>query len=353
MTGEITAFPITTRKSTELPTSTALDVVTHLIGYEGTENVRVSKAQIGQGLTKYSTNGGFCNESGVADVYVFEPISGRERIITLEDGMRFYGETTNPNTGASTIAVHGLAAAPIVDKGGVALTTGALSGNFEVEYDLSNTRFTLITSGTASDENATGINNIVSFTSSGTYTKPANLKSVKITVIGGGGGGGGAAANAIAGGGGAGGGSIVLIDAATLSASETVTIGSGGSGGSTAGGDGGAAGTSSFGSFASATGGVGGRGGTGASVANGVLGGVGSGGTVNFAGGSGGAASGLMAGKGGDSFFGGGGRAESSTTTDIGGKSSGAGGAGCRGWGTTARVGGVGISGVVIVEEFF
>jgi hypothetical protein len=66
------------------------------------------------------------------------------------------------------------------------------------------------------------------FTSSGTYTKPADAKMIYVEAIGGGGGGGnGVVASAGYGGGGGGGGGCItaVISAALLSDTETVTIG--------------------------------------------------------------------------------------------------------------------------------
>ncbi|MEO5336650.1 MAG: hypothetical protein H7841_07135 [Magnetospirillum sp. WYHS-4] len=122
---------------------------------------------------------------------------------------------------------------------------------------------------------------VQTFTSSGTYTKPAGLLYALVVVTGGG-------SNYGAGGGGGGGGSAMkLVAAAGIGASETVTVGAGGNGG----------GSSSFGSHCSATGGsyhasVGGRPG------------VGVGGDINIYGGTGWNAS--TGGGGGASFWGGG-----------------------------------------------
>ena len=105
------------------------------------------------------------------------------------------------------------------------------------------------------------------FTSSGTYTRPAGLVKAKITVVGGGGNGGSSNGR----GGGGGGTAVLVVDSATLGASQTVTIGAGGGG------------TSSFGTLASATGGS--NGGSNNTSTIGV-GGIGSNGTINFRGGS-------------------------------------------------------------------
>jgi hypothetical protein len=108
-----------------------------------------------------------------------------------------------------------------------------------------------------------GIQQLVVFNASGSFTKASypGLRKVHVRVIGGGGGGAGAQATggpSIAGSSGSGGGySESLLDASALGASETVAIGVGGAGGvgNSAGAVGG---TSSFGSFVIAFGGLGG-----------------------------------------------------------------------------------------------
>jgi hypothetical protein len=121
--------------------------------------------------------------------------------------------------------------------------------------------------------------------STGTWTKPAGLKAIKVTVIGGGGSSGSAS---YSGGGGSGGGSsIEYIDAPAIPGPQPYTAGGGGAAPSPTG-QGAAGGTSSFGSpaFLSATGG------TGVYPASPTItsinsGGVGSGGQLNIGGGMG------------------------------------------------------------------
>ena len=212
------------------------------------------------------------------------------------------------------------------------------------------------------------------YTSSTTWNKPDGLKYVIVEVVGGGGGAGGAGAtssgqSSSGGGGGGGGYSRALILAASLGSSETVTVGAGGAGNSGAAGSTG--GTSSFGSHATATGGTGGGGGgvtATFSTANGGAGGIGSGGDINTAGDSGGY--GLMmadsdvvstprgtGGNGGGSALGGGGQSVSATTSPANGNDGkvygGGGGGSGNGEGDSARAGGDGADGVVIVKEFF
>lgn len=157
-----------------------------------------------------------------------------------------------PNNGSNITTVAG-------DRMGV-LSLG--SGNWEATYfqRASGQALQATTSGTA-------IVNIVRtvYASGATWSKNAALLFAEIEVIAGGGGGGGVVGQsgshgAAAGGGGQGGKARVLKTAASLGATETVTIGAAGSGGNTSGSSGGNGGTSSFGAHASATGGTGGSG---------------------------------------------------------------------------------------------
>lgn len=123
------------------------------------------------------------------------------------------------------------------------------------------------------------------YTAGATWSKPVGLVKVIVTVIGGGGGSGGKnnySGSYSGGGGGSGGASIKEILAASLGATEAVTVGAAGTAGTNAA-NGGNGGTSSFGAHCSATGG---NGGTFANGANGTGGaaGAGSGGLTDITG---------------------------------------------------------------------
>jgi len=219
--------------------------------------------------------------------------------------------------------------------------------------------------GTFTSSGMPPIANAQYFTAFGTWTKPAGLKAVLVTVVGGGGGGGFSGNTTLltgGGGGGGGGASIKYILAASLGATETVTIGAGGAAS-------GAGGTSSFGTHASATGGQpGGSSTLNSSSTNhngGGAGGLGSSGNLNIRGGGGEfgfcmsttGATGGFGGSGGCSILGGGGQGVFSINTEVNGIAGGAFGGGGSGaasrTGTGAKSGGTGGAGVVIVQEIF
>lgn len=211
------------------------------------------------------------------------------------------------------------------------------------------------------------------FTATGTYTPTSGMKYCYVQVVGGGGGGGGVVASgantvSLGGGGGAGGYSAGVFSAATIGASQVVTIGAAGSAGTTAGSAGGNGGTSSLGSLAVATGGTGGSGSAGSAVfqnVSGGPGGVGSSGTVNTTGQGGGVAIGAniaasfaisQSGFGGASVFGGGGVGLSTSSGGAAGNNSASYGAGGSGGldvgGSTARLGGTGFAGLIFITEY-
>jgi hypothetical protein len=212
-------------------------------------------------------------------------------------------------------------------------------------------------SGNLSFSSAGGSDYIMqTYTSPATWTKPAGLKAVKVTVIGGGGGGGGSrgfpapspppsGSSVSSFNGGGGGVSIEYIPAPSIPGPVTVTRGDGGAGGpapATPGSrtTGTTGGTSSFGPFTSATGGVGGGAVPG-------TGGDGSGGDINSKGGDGNSLNGRA---GGNPFFVfNGGLAGGGAAT---GQGAGGGGNGSPS-APSPQAGGAGSDGIVIVEEFY
>jgi hypothetical protein len=197
------------------------------------------------------------------------------------------------------------------------------------------------------------------YTSPATWTKPASVKAVRVTVLGGGGGGAGARGGpegAIAGTSGSGGGlSIEYLSAPAIPGPVAVTAGAGGAGGVALGSNpnptgntsaGSTGGTSSFGPFLSATGG-GGSPGQGVNI----FGGVGSGGNVNYKG-----FGGYPSLGGGNPICGydGAPNPAANNTAGTAATGNGCGGGGARSDnGPQPRAGGAGSVGLVIVEEFY
>lgn len=205
------------------------------------------------------------------------------------------------------------------------------------------------------------------FTASGTYTPTSGMKYCIIECVGGGGAGGGAAAagaGAGTGGGGGGGGSYASIvsTAATIGASQTVTIGAGGTAGTAGNNAGNAGGDTSVGSICIGKGGGGGSGSAGAAGGAGGAGGVTGTGSMTIVGGNGdtGQYAGVTTvmptgGGGGESIFGHGagnyhanGASNGLTGTGYGG-----GGGGGLTYNNSGTVqGGIGQAGVVRITEF-
>ena len=191
------------------------------------------------------------------------------------------------------------------------------------------------------------------FTSSGTFTVPAGITAVKVTVVGGGGGSGATSTPPCGStnygqGGGAGGTSIDFVTGLTPGGTVSVTVGAGGTAGAANAGAGGAGGTSSFGAFVSASGGSGGvaAGGTSSFAAAGA----GSNGTINLQSPVSNLNLGTI-GTGQPSFFGSGGvrkTADGAGTSPAFGYGGGAGGG--RASASTAYAGAAGAGGLVLVE---
>jgi hypothetical protein len=207
--------------------------------------------------------------------------------------------------------------------------------------------------------------NVQTFTSNGTYTPTTGMSYCIVECVGGGGGGGGAAsaAGSSAGSGGGGGGAYAksVIDAATIGASQAVTVGAGGAGGVAGNNNGTNGGTTSLGSLVIADGGgagfgaaasvttpalgiygAGGGGGTGQLVKNGDSGLLGVGWGVSLIG---------IGGQGGNSFYGIGGE-QLVNLPGANGFNYGSGGGGAGSGNTGAVAGGNGQSGIVIITEY-
>lgn len=211
------------------------------------------------------------------------------------------------------------------------------------------------------------------------YSPPAGLIGAIVICTGGGGGGGSASRSSgsgnltAGGGGGAGATGISFLNAATIGASVSITIGAAGAAG-TSGGSGGNGSASSFGSLIIVGGGNGGGGAAiatgGTSFGNGGSGGSGSAGQLLLTGASGGNAGGIysglstsigVSGNGGSTFWGGGAAARiyGGAVGSGGGISSvsyGAGGSGGVAIGNTTTTqtgnGGAGLAGVCAIFEF-
>jgi hypothetical protein len=211
---------------------------------------------------------------------------------------------------------------------------------------------------------------IQTFAASGTYTPTSGMKYCTIECIGAGGGGGGtttcgAAQASVGGGGGGGGYARTDASAATIGASQTVTIGAGGSSGAVGGGAGGTGGTTSVGSLCASTGGAGGSG-SGAITAvyfafGGGAGGGGSIGNIGNSGqpggyGSGSSTSGYVAsGAGGTASYGGGGNSVVGTGAGSGaggGQYGGGGAGGATSTSNTQQTGGAGAIGYAVITEY-
>jgi len=216
--------------------------------------------------------------------------------------------------------------------------------------------------------------NVQVFTGSGTYTPTANMKYCFIQCVGGGGGGAGnpttgATTTGVGGGGGSGAYTQKVVSAATIGASQTVTIGALGTG-STGNAAGNAGTASSVGTIVNSGGGAGG----GSQAASAVVVSAGSAGgaattpgDLGVAGTPGGsgfsyfvATPGAVAvgGFGGSSYFGGGGGpgivSGSSKSNGGNGQAYGAGGGGSASGNSqgAAATGGNGVAGVVIITEY-
>jgi hypothetical protein len=210
-----------------------------------------------------------------------------------------------------------------------------------------------------------GVVNVQAFTASGTYTPSPNLLFAIIEAVGGGGGGAGISSGTSgssygAPGGGSGGYSRTHASAATIGASQAVTIGAAGSGAASGAANGGTGGDTSVGSLCVAHGGLGGvfaSGGQAGQGGQGAPSGVGS--DVAAPGRNGQIAAyilgniSVVGGNGGDSQFGQGGLGPGNTNGVAPSYGYGGGGSGGSQQNTiTSKAGGNGAPGFVVITEF-
>lgn len=205
------------------------------------------------------------------------------------------------------------------------------------------------------------------FTGNGTYTPTSGMLYAIIEVQGSGGAGGGAATTTgvqISSGTGGGGGEYArgVFSAATVGASQAVTVGAGGTAGTAGNNPGNNGNTTSVGALITAAGGTGGPGGaataTGYSNIGGAGGTGGSGGSFRVAGTPGGVALNAfgtinISGRGGSSFFGHGAIEKAPSGAGNTGQVYGSGGSGaCNTISQGNVAGGVGAAGIVVITEF-
>ncbi len=231
--------------------------------------------------------------------------------------------------------------------------------------------FTVDANGFVSSVGGSGVQVVTQvFSSNGTYTPTTDMKYCIAEVVGGGAGGGGVNSGigtSGGGGGGAGGYARETFTAATIGASQAVTIGAAGAGGAAGANPGAAGGTTTLGALLQATGGAGGAAGEAiprnSTTSAGGIGGVGTLGDINTNGAPGGYAFGVSSGgtvasaggAGGSSFFGGGAVSTSTTVTTlagVAGTSAGGGGSGAAQAGGATGAGGAGFAGLIVVTEF-
>ena len=245
----------------------------------------------------------------------------------------------NPNTARSNLSaaksgansditsLAGLTTALSTDQGGTGLTAPGTAGNV-----LTSDGTDWVSSPVSA---AGGLIGYQIFTSNGTYTKATNNPSfVIVEVVGGGSGGSGNTSGLVSQGGAGGGYCYKKILAASLSASETVTIGAGGALSTSA--NGAAGGTTSFGTHCSATGGA----------AGGQTGGLGINGDMNKLGGK--AISNFISGSTEFSF----GISNGLSLSPVANSGCGGGGGSSGGVGSAAGGGSNGAAGKVIVWEY-
>ena len=307
------------------------------------------------------TIGTYDNISGIND------LTGALTSLSVVSANGFAGTVANPtSTPAITLSttVTGL-----LKGNGTAISAATANTDYQSPITLTTTgtsgAATLISNTLNIPQYSSGgggsINGQV-FTAGGTFTIPAGITSLKVTVVGGGGGSGasnaGVDAFACTGGGGGGGTAISYLTGLTPGNTLTVTIGAGGTAGPSSAGNGGTGGSSTVASGTQTITTITGAGGSGSlgaasTFTAGGAGGSGSNGTINLTG-SGGSASFsgafVMGGSGGSSSIGGGARNVYNNSSGITGGNYGGGASGSAVLNTGGNIGAAGAGGAVIFE---
>lgn len=144
-------------------------------------------------------------------------------------GLTLSFRATATNTGATTLNVDSTGAVSVVDQFGAALGAGAITsgGIYTVAYNANTSKWVLQTPAVLPSA-AAPTTNYQAFTSDGTWTKPATVKSSSRVHVQAWGAGGGGGAHATGGGGGGGAYAEGWFLASSLSATESVTVPAGG-----------------------------------------------------------------------------------------------------------------------------
>jgi len=182
------------------------------------------------------------------------PVAGQTGYNTTLNYLEVYNGTTwlqgnIPSTGL-TVGSGGTGATTLTANN-VILGNGTSAVTFVAPGSSGNILKSDGTTWTSGAAAAGGFSNMTVFTSPGTFTTPATVTQVKVSLVGGGGGGSGPG-----GWGGGGGGGAIYVGPVTASTPYAVTVGAGGPVGGTGG-------TTSFGALCSATGGANDVGGSG------------------------------------------------------------------------------------------
>ncbi|WP_285374839.1 hypothetical protein [Pseudomonas sp. lyk4-TYG-107] len=237
------------------------DELLNVVKSAGLEPSEADATQLLQAVQKLSQAGEdkHATDIGAANLYMANYVPP---ITALKDGLALRFTAGNANTGASTFAPNGLMPKPLVNLASSALRPAEIVGGSvcSVVYSAALDSWVLVYAGGGSGASGRLLS-VRAFTSSGTYVPTVGMKNVLVKVVGGGGGSAGivgttASQYSLAGGGASGSYAEAWLSAATVGASQIVTVGVGGAAGLIAS-DAGTGGTSSLGSLVSAPGGAG------------------------------------------------------------------------------------------------